>query len=85
MLTARFSGRLSFVLRKSFLWNETQSRMGAYCSVFGTFAGSGPVGWPRMNLEMHLHLNSEFVSNEFCNEFALNLDLKPERYRWGLI
>ena len=34
-----------------------------------------------MNLEMHLHLNSEFVSNEFRTEFALNLDLKSERYR----
>ena len=38
-----------------------------------------------MNLEMHLHLNSEFVSNEFCTEFALNLDLISERCRWSLI
>ena len=59
--------------------------MDAYCSVFGTFGGSGPEGWRGMNFEMHLHLNSEFVSNEFCTEFALNLDLKSERYRWGLI
>ena len=22
-----------------------------------TRGGGGPVGWPRMNLEMHLHLN----------------------------
>ena len=44
MLTAGFSGRLSFVLQKCFLWNETQSRMDAYCSVFCTFGGSGPVG-----------------------------------------
>ena len=29
-----------------------------------------------MNLEMHLHLNSKFASNEFRTEFALNLDLK---------
>ena len=59
--------------------------MDAYCSVFGTFGGSGPVGWPRMNLEMHLHIISEVVSNEFRTEFALNLDLKSERCRWGLI
>ena len=38
-----------------------------------------------MNLEMHLHLNSEFVSDEFRTEFALNLDLKSERCRWSLI
>ena len=44
MLTAEFSGRLSFVLKKFFLWNKTQSKMDAYCSVFGTFGGSGPVG-----------------------------------------
>ena len=55
------------------------------CSVFGTFGGSGPVEWPRMNLEMYLHLNSELVSNEFRTEFALNLDLKSERCHWGLI
>ena len=38
-----------------------------------------------MNLEMHLHLNSEFASNEFHTEFALNLDLRSEGYRRGLI
>ena len=59
--------------------------MDDYCSGFGTFGGSGPVGWPSMNFEMNLHLNTEFVSNEFRTEFALNLDLKSERYRWGLI
>ena len=59
--------------------------MDAYCSVFCTFGGSGPVGWPRMNLEKHLHLNSESVSNEFRTEFALNLYLKSERCRWGFI
>ena len=32
-----------------------------------------------MNLEMHLHLNSELASNEFLTEFALNLHLKSER------
>ena len=47
--------------------------MDAYCSVFGTFGGSGSVGWLRMNLEMHLHLNSEFISNKLRTEFALNL------------
>ena len=38
-----------------------------------------------MNLKMHLHLKSEFVSNEFRTEFALNLDLISERCRCGLI
>ena len=50
--------------------------MDANWSVFGTFGGGGPVEWLRMSLEMHLHLNSEFVSNEFRTEFALNLDLE---------
>ena len=59
--------------------------MDAYCSVFGTFGGGGPVGWPRRNLEMHLHLNSKFASNEFCTEFALTVDLKSDRYRRALI
>ena len=36
-----------------------------------------------MNSGMHLHLNSEFVSNEFRTEFAHNLDLKSERCRWS--
>ena len=31
------------------------------------------VGWPRMNLEMHLHLNSELASNEFPTEFAFKI------------
>ena len=38
-----------------------------------------------MNLEIHLHLNSEFASNEFHTEFALNPYLKSEGYRRGLI
>ena len=38
-----------------------------------------------MKFEMHLHLNSELASNEFLTEFALNLHLKSERYRRGLI
>ena len=76
-----FLGSLALCYRNGFLWNETQSRMDAFCSVFGTFSGSGP----RMNLEMHLHLNSEFVSNEFRTECALNLDLKSERCRWAWI
>ena len=45
--------------------------MDAYPSVVGILGGGGPVGWPRMNLEMHLHLNSELASNEFLTEFAL--------------
>ena len=45
------------------MWNEAQSRMDAYPSVDSTLGGGGPVGWPGMNLEMHLHLNSELASN----------------------
>ena len=55
--------------------------MDAYPSVVGTLGGGGPVGSLRMNLEMHLHLNSELASNEFLTEFAL----KSERYRRGLL
>ena len=71
-------GGLAYVLQKWFLWNEAQSRMDAYPSVVGTLGGGGPVGWPRMNLEMHLHLNSELASDKFLTEFALNLHLKSE-------
>ena len=63
------------------MWNEAQSRMDAYPSVVGTLGGGGPVGWPRTNLEMHLHLNAELASNEFLTEFAL----KSERYCRGLL
>ena len=59
--------------------------MDAYPSDVGTLGGGGPVGWPRMNLKMHLYLNSELASNDFFTEFALNLHLKSERYRRGLI
>ena len=59
--------------------------MDAYPSVVGTLGDGGPVGWPRMNLEMHLHLNSELASNELLTELALNLHLKSERYRRGLV
>ena len=55
------------------MWNEAQSRMDAYPSVVGTLGGSGPVGWPRMNLEMHLHLKSELAFNEFLTEFAFKI------------
>ena len=47
--------------------------MDAYPSVVGTLGGGGPVGWPRMNLEMHLHLNSELASYEFVIEFAFKI------------
>ena len=47
--------------------------MDAYPSVVGTLGGGGPVGWSRMNLEMHLHLNSELASNEFLTEFAFKI------------
>ena len=68
------------MLHKLFLWNEAQSRMDAYPSVFGTLCGGGPVGWPRMNLEMHLHLNSELASNEFLTEFAFKIRKIPSGF-----
>ena len=52
--------------------------MDAYPFGAYTLSGGGPMGWPRLNLEMHLHLNSELVSNEFVTDFALNLHLKSE-------
>ena len=55
--------------------------MDAYPSVVGTLGGGGPVGWPRMNLKCICTLNSELASNEF----SLNLHLKSERYRQGLL
>ena len=42
--------------------------------------GGGPVGWPRMNLEIHLHLNSELASNEFFTEFALKIRKIPSGF-----
>ena len=62
------------------MWNEAQSRIDAYPSVVGTLGGGGPVGSPRMNLEMHLHLNSELASNEFLTEFALKLRKIPSGF-----
>ena len=47
--------------------------MDAYPSVVGTLGVGGPVEWPRMNLETHLHLNSELASNEFVIEFAFKI------------
>ena len=64
----------------NFLWNEAQSRMDAYPSVVGILGGGGPVGWPRMNLEMHLHLNSELASNEFLTEFAFKIRKIPSGF-----
>ena len=58
--------------------------MDAYPSVVGSLGGGGPVGWPRMNFEIHLHLNSELASNEFLTEFALNLLSKSERSGFDL-
>ena len=57
-----------------------QSRMDAYPSVVGTLGGGGLVGWPRMNLEMHLHLNSELASNEFLTEFAFKIRKIPSGF-----
>ena len=37
-------------------------------------------GWPRMNLEMHLHLNSELASNEFLTEFAFKIRKIPSGF-----
>ena len=62
------------------MWNEAQSRMDAYLSVVGTLGGGGPVGLPRMNLEMHLHLNSELGSNEFLTEFAFKIRKIPSGF-----
>ena len=47
--------------------------MDVYPSVVGTLGGGGPVEWPRMNLEIDLHLNSELASNEFLTEFAFKI------------
>ena len=46
----------------------------------GTLGGGGPIGWPRMNLEMHLHLNSELASNEFLTEFAFIIRKIPSGF-----
>ena len=54
--------------------------MDAYPSVVGTLGGDGPVGWPRMNLEMPLHLNSELASNEFLTEFAFKIRKIPSGF-----
>ena len=39
--------------------------MDAYSSVVGILVGVGPVEWPRKNLEMHLHLNSELAQGSW--------------------
>ena len=62
------------------MWNEAQSRMDAYLSVVGTLGGGGPVGWPRMNLEMHMHLNSELASPDFVTEFAFKVRKIPSGF-----
>ena len=46
----------------------------------GTLGGAEPVGWPRMNLEMHLHLHSELASNEFLTEFAFKIRKIPSGF-----
>ena len=40
--------------------------------------GGGPMGWPRMNL--HLHLNSELASDEFITEFAFKIRKIPSGF-----
>ena len=57
-----------------------QSRMDAYPSVVSTLGAGGPVEWPRMNLEMHLHLNSVLASNEFLTEFAFKIRNIPSGF-----
>ena len=57
-----------------------QSRMDAYPSVIGTLGGGGPAGCPQMNLEMHLHLNSELATNEFLTEFAFKIRKIPSKF-----
>ena len=69
------------MLHKCFLWKEAQRRMNVYPSVVGILGGGRPVGLPRMNLEMHLHL----IQNKLLMNFSLNLHLKSERYRRGLL
>ena len=54
--------------------------MDAYPSVVGTLGGGGPVEWPRMNLEMHLHLNSELAFNECLTEFAFKIRKIPSGF-----
>ena len=54
--------------------------MDAYPSAVGTFGGGGPVEWPRMSLEMHLHLNSELAPNEFLTEFAFKIRKIPSGF-----
>ena len=58
---------------------ETRRRVEWMLTV-GTLGGGGPVEWPRMNLEMHLHLNSELASNEFLTEFAFKSEKIPSGF-----
>ena len=54
--------------------------MDAYPSVVGTLGGGGPVEWSRMNLEMHLNLNSELAFYEFLTEFAFKIRKIPSGF-----
>ena len=54
--------------------------MDAYPSVVGTLGGGGPMEWPRMNLEMHLHLHSELASNELLTEFVFKIRKIPSGF-----
>ena len=58
----------------------TRRRVEWMLTVVGTLGGGGPVEWPRMNLEMHLHLNSELASNEFLTEFAFKIRKIPSGF-----
>ena len=46
----------------------------------GTLGGDEPVGSPRMNLEMHLHLNSEIAAYEFLTEFDFKIRKIPSGF-----
>ena len=54
--------------------------MDAYPFVVGTLGGGGPAEWPRVNLKMHLHLNSELASNEFLTEFSFKIRKIPSGF-----
>ena len=66
-----FQGGIALCYRNDFCGTRHRLEWMLTARFYGTFGGSVPVGWPQINLEMHLHLNSKFVSNEFRTEFAL--------------
>ena len=59
---------------------SVESMLTPLLSVVGTLGGGGPVEWPRMNLEMYLHLSSELASNGFLTEFAFKIRKIPSGF-----